>query len=216
MLIQLPGGSAIESDGSIVEVDDNGGVRMHSDQALGRLIEYWQKPKIRALLRTYTDELQELETAFWDILATRFVDYAYGVHLDKLGKLVGEARAGRGDATYRVRIKVRILINASFGTADDVIGVLMLLAEETFQYREFGTAFFQIVYDAPPTPQAVQQEIPGIVAETRAAGVGASVITPASTSVFMFNQTTGVPYGSGLGFSGPGTVGGDLSLYARA
>lgn len=219
MLIPLPGGAAIEADGTVVGVTEGGGVRMHTDQALSRLVEYWQKPVMRAILRTYTDEVQELETALWDVLVLRFLDYAEGAQLDTLGRVVGERRGDKGDAAYRVRLTARILINSSFGRPADVFAVLKAVTDAGFTYREFRTASFQIQFTEAPEPVAVQAELPGLISETRAAGVGASVSYPVSANVFNFSdaQNPG-PYGTGLGFSDAfaGTPGGDLSSYARA
>lgn len=220
--IALPGGAVVEQDGSIVAATPaNDPVRLHTAQALGRLIARWQKPNIRALLATYTDELQEIETMLWDVIVSRFPDYAEGTQLDTLGKIVGEPRAGKSDGSYRARIKARIRINQSFGNPVDVIGVLRTADSAAFRYEELAPAFFRITYSIAAVP-AVQAELPLIVSESRPAGVGASVIQPIDrpgvlAGYFTFCDTDGLPLGSGLGFGDTaGTVGGSLSWYARA
>ncbi len=223
----MPGGSVIEADGTVTEADDGGPVRLHTEQALGRLIEWWQKPALRALVRTYTDEIQEAESMLWDVIVSRFVDYAAGVHLDRLGRVVGEPRKGKGDAAYRARIKARIRINQSFGNPVDVIGVLRAVDPAAFHFVEMAPASFVIVYDEPAVSLAVQGEIPGIVAECRAAGVGAGVIQPIDDpgvldGAFNFCDVDLAPLGTGLGLGdvpglfGAGDYGGTLSWYASA
>lgn len=216
MLIQLPGGTAIEPDGDIVGANDNGEIRLHTQQALSRLIEFWRgKPNMAGWLSDYIDEIQEVENVVWDVIVGRLPDYAEGVQLDVLGSIVGERRNGLGDAAFRVRIKARIRINQSFGRPLDVIEVLRLIDPATFHLIEHYPAAFEIYYDTPPANDAIAGQIPGIVAETRAAGVGAIVRIPTSL-------TRGAKYGYvasgtnahiGYGYAASGTSGG---LWANA
>jgi len=211
MLVQLPGGTAIEPDGEIVNADDNGEIKLHTAQALSRLIEFWRgKPNLAGWLSDYIDEIQELENVVWDVIVGRLPDYAEGVQLDVLGAIVGERRNGLGDAAFRVRIKARIRINQSFGTPKDVIEVLQLIDPAPFHVVEYGIAAFTVYYDTPPANDAVASQIHGIVKETRAAGVGATVRIPTSA-------TRGARYGYafsgtnahiGFGYAASGTFGG--------
>jgi hypothetical protein len=224
MLIQLPGGTAIESDGTIVSAEENGEVRSHTDQALGRLVERWKKPALQALVRSYTDELQEVESMLWDVILLRFPDYASGAQLDVLGRIVGEPRRGKGDAAFRARIKAQIRINSSFGRLSDIIAVLNLADPASYTIEELGPAFFRVVYLEPAVSAAVQGEIPAMVAATRAAGVGASVTQPVVPTdgfgPFTFSDSGGDPAADGPGFSDsggdPAAEGGSLSWYSSA
>jgi hypothetical protein len=179
MLVQLPGGTAIDSEGTVVAAADNGEIRLHTTQALSRLIEFWKnKPNLRGLLADYTDEIQEIESMLWDVIVLRLPLYAGAAQLDALGKLVGEPRNGLGDAAYRVRIQARIAINNSLGRPRDVIHVLRLIEAALFGYLEIPNASFQIHYREVPSTASAAHEIPVIVAETRAGGVGALVTQP--------------------------------------
>lgn len=179
MLIQLPGGTVIDTEGNAVA--DNGEIRAHSTQALSRLIERWRadkNPNLAALVTSVNDEVQELENAIWDVIVGRLPDYAEGEQLDALGRIVGQRRDGLGDAAYRAHIKARVRINQSFGTPLDVIEVLRLVDTVTFHLVEEGTASFRIFYDAPPSNAAIGHEIPSLVRQARAAGVRATVSFP--------------------------------------
>jgi len=177
MLIQLPGGTAIDAEGNTIGAADNGEVRLHTQQALGRLIEFWKNDvTIRGLMADYIDEVQELENAIWDVIVLRLPDFAAGVNLDTLGSIVGADREGRGDAQYRVRIKAQIRINSSFGRPKDVIGVLRMVESGRFRYVHVGPAEFRIDYYTLTETEAAMHELPAIVKETRGASIGASVV----------------------------------------
>lgn len=180
MIIPLPGGAQIDTgnDPTVVYADD-GAITLHTPLALSRLIERWRgKPNLAAILASYTDQLQLLENVLWDIVTMRLPDYAGTAQLDVIGKIVGEPRQGQNNAQYRARIKVQIRINQSFGTPKDVIEVLQLLDPATFTYTEKGTAYFEITYLERPTGAALAQQIPKIISQTRAAGIGATVTIP--------------------------------------
>jgi hypothetical protein len=179
-------------------------------QALGRLLERWKgKAKLEALLRTYTDEVQALEQAIWDVLIKRLPAEAEGVQLDVIGRIIGEPRRGRTDAAYRPWITARIAVNRSFGTAGDVIRALLAIGAGAFTLEDYGTANFKVTYPAPIDAGA-EQEIPDIIAAARAAGVGARVAftsaTPllfrtaggASTSTNALGTSTGSDAGTGI------------------
>jgi|SRR5215204_1320545 len=181
MLTQLPGGTAIDPSGDAVAATDNGEVRLHTPLALSRLIERWKadaNPNLAALVSSVTDEVQDLENVIWDVIVARLPDYAEGVQLDALGRLVGQRRDGLGDASYRAHIKARIRINQSFGQARDVIAVLKLLDTAAFHLAEEGTATFRVFYDEPPTTAAIGHELPNLIRDTRAAGVRVTVSFP--------------------------------------
>ena len=165
----------LESEGGALAT----GVRSHVEEGLDRLIARWaDKPNVRALLTMLLEQVQELEEAIWLVIYGRMVEYAEGVQLDMLGRLVGEDRNSLSDDLYRVRIRVRIRINQSFGTSKDVIEMLRIADSAAFHLREFSIAAFSVWYDEPPSSAAVGHELAGLVAQTRAAGVSGRVTFP--------------------------------------
>lgn len=180
--VVFPGGAHIESQGTDAAAVDGSPVVFHADKAVGRAIERWRtKPAFVAWLRCYAEEAQDLEEALWDVMIRRFPDYASGATLDMLGRIVGVGRDGRGDARYRARIKAQIRINQSFGRASDVVDVLRLIDGADFWIEDIGAAFFRVVYEEPAAARSIQYEIPSIVFDTKAGGVGASVTQPMLT-----------------------------------
>ena len=107
----------------------------HVDAALARLISQFRSPKpvLHGMIRSYVDQLQGLEDVLWDVLNHRLLDPApgesvgaEGVQLDILGKIVGQPRLGLSDAAYRTAIKLRIRVNRSRGSSEDLIQILRL------------------------------------------------------------------------------------------
>lgn len=103
----------------------------HLARGLGRLLlQYRDKLKLQQLLAVCIEQVQEIEDALWQLWEERKLDTAAGAQLDTLGAIVGQAREGVDDDTYRLRIRARIRLNRSSGTAEDVYGVMRLLVPE--------------------------------------------------------------------------------------
>lgn len=103
-------------------------VEDHCAVATGRLLQYLQnKPNLEALLCEFLDPLNDLETAFFQLLNERTVDAAVGAQLDGIGEIVGETRDGRSDADYRRILKVRLLVLRSNGKREELLQILTTL-----------------------------------------------------------------------------------------
>lgn len=178
----------------------------HVEIGLSRLIERWRadkNPNLAAILTSYLEEGQELENAIWFVIYGRMLDYAEGAQLDMLGRIVGQPRNGLSDDRYRVHVRARIRINRSIGTADDVIEVLRLVDPGvTYHFQDVGFASFRLWSDVPPGDAATGHEIPDLVRQTRAAGVGALISFPVDRAT-----SRGAKYGSIYSFGLNANVG---------
>lgn len=85
---------------------------------------------LNSLTESFILESNDLEDLSENLLLQRSVDTAIGVQLDQVGLLVGEVRNGRSDEDFRQAIKLRIAINTSRGTVEDIIQVINLLYGE--------------------------------------------------------------------------------------
>lgn len=104
----------------MIKVDD------HVALALSRLpAQIAGKTNMRRWLSALVRPFQRLEDALWQIYTLTDVDTATDAALDLLGKLVGEARAGLDDETYRRRIRARIAVNRSKGRTEDLYTVAL-------------------------------------------------------------------------------------------
>lgn len=108
--------------------EDTEGAYVHnqalSDQAISYLIEFFRKPRWSRMLSSLVDQVQLVEDANWDTNVGFDVDTAVGDQLDILGRWVGELRADRTDSVYRAAIRVRILVNQSEGTLEELLTIL--------------------------------------------------------------------------------------------
>jgi hypothetical protein len=202
--ITLPGGAVVLVPESVTDIGD---VSIHQHQAVLNTVERWRKEKFQAVQRSYAPELQEVENALWQVMISRLVDYAFGASLDMLGRVVGEARLGRADPGYRVRIRARIAINQSFGTIPDLLLVLRILNPElTPRIVEHYPAAITVDLGGTPSASGTWAEISDLLGETRAAGVALHVSIPTRARAWRFNQA-----GRAWGFGGSTEIGGMLT-----
>jgi hypothetical protein len=177
--VNLPGGLTAEVPDDAVTLDIVDGVlTLHRNLADQNTTEYWKtKDAFVALRDAIADEYQEIENAFWDIVASRDLDRAATDALAKRARLVGIDPGPADDAT-RVRIRAAELINRSDGTVNAVLRMLNLFGQ-TWHIRECPPAAFVVQTAEPVNSAATERELGGLVAKARAAGVRADVIMPA-------------------------------------
>lgn len=85
---------------------------------------------LERLVSLATAEHQVIEDVLWQMISET-IDSASAAQLEVYGDLVGQPREGRDDATYRLWIKTRVLINRSDGTPEDIIRVFDALVART-------------------------------------------------------------------------------------
>lgn len=97
---------------------------------LDRLItQYKNKPRLRALLQSYLDELEELNIAREQVRVAFRLGDAFGAQLDILGKIVGAARQGFSDDAYEQLIRAYIRAQKSEGKPEDIYAVFRILLD---------------------------------------------------------------------------------------
>jgi hypothetical protein len=103
-------------------------IETHIDDALKRLLYQFQdKSKIVALQTMQAQQIQELENASYDYIASITLASATGATLDRWGFVLGEDRLGANDADYRVRLYFAITRNLSNGTPEELINFTAFL-----------------------------------------------------------------------------------------
>lgn len=104
----------------------------HAPAARGQLLEVDRaRARMVAWLNVESARDQALEDSLWDMHEGMWLNTATGAQLDMLGAIVGEARQGRDDTTYRLWVKARARANRSSGTPNDALAVLSLVLEST-------------------------------------------------------------------------------------
>lgn len=108
-------------------------INTHVTDALARMLEqYKNSPRLKAIITKLGQSFQGLEDAFQSIYLARSIADAVGVHLDKIGEIVGAPRPDNvSDNVYRVIIYGRISANVSQGETENVINTYRLLTQAT-------------------------------------------------------------------------------------
>lgn len=189
----------------------------HCVEAKARLLFYFQgKPVLEAYLCEFVKPLDDLETAFFQLLEERGIETGVGAQLDGIGQIVGQARDGRTDDEYRVALRVRLLVLLSDGKREQLLTILREMTADAFTIG--AKAYFpaSVVYSL--LENATGQDIEEIVANLSAAKGGGvrlffvySLQTPANTFTFSSVYNTSET-DTGQGFSNTGqTTGGYLT-----
>lgn len=107
-------------------------LKNYVEQGKERLLQQFKdQPNIEAILESFLGGLDSTREAAMAVLAFMDIDNVDGAILDILGKIVGETRKGNTDSTYRENIKIRIFLNSSKGTPDELLEILDLLTDST-------------------------------------------------------------------------------------
>ena len=81
----------------------------HVERTLALLIEQFKPAQnLKDIVTVIVDQLQICEDVANQLIMMRMIDTSQGVQLDAIGEIVGEARAGRDDETYRNAIGFKI------------------------------------------------------------------------------------------------------------
>ena len=102
----------------------------HSEKLSLFVEEFSTATVMKNFTNSFLEESNELENIFQELLDNRSLENSEGKQLDQIGLLVGELRNRRNDEEYRNAIKLRIAVNTSSGTIEDIINVIQLLFGE--------------------------------------------------------------------------------------
>ncbi len=181
----------------------------HVERAQSRLITlYRESPGMLGLVACGTTEAQALEDQLWAIFIET-IDTAAADPLDVYGRIVGQAREGRDDATYRTWIKTRVKINHSSGGAEEILAVFTALlagASSLVIQEQFPAAIVVQIVSYQSTLDV--SEAARILQECRAAGIYAVLESPTTSDAesFAFDSA-----GAGFGDCNYPTVGGGFA-----
>lgn len=105
----------------------------HVEIALSQLLQQYKgKPRIEGVLAALVQQIQDLEDAIYPLNQYRQLAYAVGEQLDGLGEIIGLARNGMDDDTYRLFLIGTIAKNYSDTTITTIDTILALLLEPEF------------------------------------------------------------------------------------
>ncbi len=157
---------------------------------------------IEKLLETYVAEVQEFETAAFEVLTQRWLDTAVGVQLDGLGKIVGKEREGADDDTYRRLLRAQILINLSGASVQEIVSILeLVIAGAVIELKQEFPAGFTVVVDQAPIPTSTAITAAEVINQARAGGVRGLLQYYVTDPVFRFDGAGGSKFDGGYYFS---------------
>lgn len=94
--------------------------------------QYKDSLVINKLLEVIMEQEQALEDAIYDVYTLCHLDTAFGIQLDRIGRIPGIKRYGLNDEDYRKRIYAQIVLNCSNGEAETLITALKLIMDATY------------------------------------------------------------------------------------
>lgn len=114
------------------------------------LQQLFGKTRLEGVAAALGVELQSLEDGVYQLLSEVNLDTGVGAQLDLIGKVLGVPRLGLSDENYRVRLRVEILVRASRGTIDDLLGIvraaMALILDASYSLSEPSTATVEITF----------------------------------------------------------------------
>lgn len=167
----------------------------HVSQGLSRLLTQFKgQPNFEGQLRSFLNQVQEIENMFISLIIERYLATAVGAQLDGIGRVVDENRVGRDDVDYRAAIQGRIRINLGDGRVEDIHFLFsLLLPGNTFEMIEGATAEFLYIIESAvtlgvdPTPAALSLQL----ATARGAGIRSTLIFSVADEADSFRTATG-------------------------
>jgi len=141
----------------------------HEEQALARLPDDSRNEVEEALVRWWALRIQDLDNVAMELFTNRTIDTAVGAQLDGLGAIVGEQRGARDDDSYRLRIRVRILLNLSSGRADELLRILRMVTDRVLTLGEEPPGAISIAVSGGPAE--LVDDLFAVALEAKAAGV---------------------------------------------
>ena len=163
----------------------------HADRAVALLPSRLRQPVISALVKSIMLEVQALEDGVMDTLSALPVAVAEGIVLDRWGAIVGEARLGLDDATYRRIVWAKLAAAKASSRRDYITGFLIqLFEEERATYSEYIAAFRVNVTSNVLASPALTRRILRLLTLATPAGIHAS-IAEGPVGVFRFDTDSG-------------------------
>jgi len=88
------------------------------------------------LWKAFADQMDEINSVITQMRTLQLIDPSEGINLDRLGELLGEDRAGKDDATYRVFLSIAIMSLVSRGDIFSLNALAAALGFENINIEE--------------------------------------------------------------------------------
>jgi hypothetical protein len=153
-------------------------------------------PRMKAFVEAMAGGAQDLEDAAFDLLLSTGIDDATGALLDRLGRIVGEARGGLDDGAYRGFIRIRVRANLALGSRDELIDICRDAtgADSVRLFDLFPAAFGLIAYRQEPMSERLRARVRALMRDIKPGGIGMTLMD-STQSTFTFDLGPGFDVG---------------------
>jgi hypothetical protein len=151
----------------------------HVTEGLLRVLSQFDRsPKLRGVVASFLNQVQQLEDHTLDLFYSRTLSGASGAQLDVIGRVVGEPRDGLTDDEYRRFLSVRIAVNfaqGERGRLTDIVALATGSADVHFQ-PTYPAAFIVSYFTGTPFTPALRARIKALVEAATGSGIGYTII----------------------------------------
>ncbi len=178
----------------------------HKQRGLGLILsQFKDSPRIQALVGILLDRVQEFENLTWSYYLEQLIDNAIGVHLERLGRRIGEKRGAlTDDAEYRRVIKARALANASECAIQTIIDITDLVMAPhlsaplpNVRFLQHGRKHFRLEYDIDTDPgDALRLALVRLVGIAKCGGTSFRIIEVDNSDSFRYDLGPGYDVGT--------------------
>jgi hypothetical protein len=161
----------------------------HKAESVALLTDaYRDKRAVKGLVLGASAGADAFEAAVWQCINARYLGNATGHALELLGRLVGQRRNGVNDDEFRNAIRIKIAVNNSRGTAEDLTNIVRLLANGGFaRYTEITAGVFRLEFESAALSAAGFAAVLELLRAAKPAGVSLEAVStagPAATAAY--------------------------------
>lgn len=169
----------------------------HASEALDRLAQQFKsKVLLQSVIDAFTAQTQDLEGVLDGLRLLRLLANATGEQLDGIGQIVGEERLGKVDATYRLYLAARLLVNSGSGQVSRVADIVAILTSLPAEVLDYWPAGFHVRVQGQV--QGVDMDaVADMLQQAKAGGVKAILEWYEDVPTFAFDGVTGDVAGFG-------------------
>lgn len=158
---------------------------------------------IEKLIDVFAQQIQDLETVYFELLLNRLLDTAVGAQLDVIGRIVGLARSAFTDDEYRDRLRGQILLNLASGELPKILEMVEIIVGDAvpLNFVEEFPAAFEIRSSTVPLPAGQGVTVAALVKDAKGGGIKGLFRFFETSPVFRFDGADGTKFDGGSFFA---------------
>jgi len=140
------------------------------------LKQFKGQPNMEGIAASYGQQFQEIEDMLWDLYMYRWISTAFGEQLDKIGEILGEKRAGKTDANYKIALYSRAYLIRSNATIEDLLFAMTNSYSADYRLRELGSAALKLRLLTAKPGTVDENTLYNVLQRNKGAGVEAKFV----------------------------------------